>query len=254
MTKRIFTALLASIVVTGCYYYEAPTTVVTVTKESTVDTYVRAPYDVLDLIEPYVRGYFSPSISRYSEYLYPSATPHDPYDLPCYVKADFNGDYISDYAFLFTSETQYYYEWEINTRLIVVLSSSFGMEIAADIELGTVTASYDFPIEEYWAIGYVPAGVHEVATYYNGLETIETTILENDAFFLAELEAVDQSLFFADGGAVYEMEWEDGVLAKKMLDTGISAGTTKKIRLTKSGLAKTSGRILQWRDPSAHVN
>ena len=184
-----------------------------------VNTYVSIPYSVRELIAPYVCGYFSPRTQRYGEYLYPSNTPYDPYDLPCYVRADFNGDGFYDYAFLFSAEDWDYDFWYLTTRLLVVLSTPYGYEISCDLDLGTVYAETYVPVEEYWSICYLPPGYHTLVTYINGVEITETVYLPDDAFFLASLDPDDESIFFAIEDAVYEIEWEEEKLEKRSTDT-----------------------------------
>ena len=193
-----------------------------------VNTYVSMPYTIREIIAPYVRGYFSPRLHRYCEYLYPSNTPYDPYDLPCYVRADFNGDGFYDYAFLFSMEEWDCCYWYLTTKLLVVLSTPYGYELSCDLILGTVYAENDIPIEEYWSICYLPPGYHTLVTWINGVEIIETVYLPNDAFFLASLDPNDESIFFAEGNAVYEIEWEEERLSKRNTDTIVPTREKKK--------------------------
>ncbi len=180
-----------------------------------VDTWLSIPTSVAAAIEPYVAGYFTPELSRYDSYLYPPDKPYACCDLPPYVRTDFNGDYIDDYAFLFSSEFDAGSEWELTTKLIVVLGSHDGPVVAANITLGVVIGSWNVAVEEYWAIGLVPAGSHTLTSWYDGVEASETVYLDHDAFYLAEQETTERSLFYADGRDIYEMGWFDGALAKK---------------------------------------
>jgi hypothetical protein len=182
-----------------------------------VNTYVQAPQSIKALIAPYVQGYFSPQLYRYCDYL--SNPIYDPYDLPCYVRADFNGDLIYDYAFLFSAQECYVDYWNLSTRLIVVLSTPYGMEIACDIFLGTVTADACIPIEEYWSICYLEPGYYTTITYIDGVEITETVFLPNDAFFLASLDPDEEAIFFAVDDVVWEMEWVAEKLTKKRAET-----------------------------------
>ena len=210
-------SLLMSI---GCIgIYEHPSDCDPVDNSAYVNTYVSIPYSIREIIAPYVRGYFSPRTQRYCEYLYPSNTPYDPYDLPCYVRADFNGDGFYDYAFLFSMEEWDNYYWYLTTRLLVVLSTPYGYEICCDLYLGTVYAETYIPIEEYWSICYLPPGYHTLVTWINGVEIIETVYLPDDAFFLASLDPDEESIFYAIGDAVYEIEWEEEKLSKRNTDT-----------------------------------
>jgi hypothetical protein len=179
-----------------------------------VDTYLSLPQDVEDLIAPSVQGYFSPKLSRFCEYLYPTDIPYNSDDLPCYVKSDFNGDGYMDYAFLFSSQEWKNGKWFLTTKLVVVLSTYDGWTIGADEVLGTVTGDASVPIEEYWSIFLVPRGTHTFTTYTNGVKVTKTISLNKDAFYLASLDPTEEAIFYADGLDVYEMS-PDGALAKK---------------------------------------
>lgn len=197
-----------------------------------VNTYVQVPSSIKALIAPYVQGFFSPYLNRYCKYL--SNPIGNPYNLPCYVRADFNGDFIDDYAFLFSAEDIYGHYWDLTTRLIVVLSTPYGMEIACDIYLGTVTADICVPIEEFWGISYLEPGYYTTYTYVNGVEIIETIYLPNDAFFLASLDPEEEAIFYAVDDVVWEMEWVDEKLVKRnagSLNTNAKRG---KIKFKKS--------------------
>lgn len=195
-----------------------------------VNTYLSLLPEVEELIAPSVQGYFSPKLSRYCEYLYPTDIPYNSNDLPCYVKSDFNGDGYVDYAFLFSSQEWDNGEWYLTTKLIVVLSTYDGWTIGADEVLGTVTSDASVPIEEYWSIFLVPKGSHTYTTYTNGVKVTKTISLNKDAFYLASLDPVEEAIFYASGLDVYEMS-PDGVLAKK-------AALSKK--------ATTSDRIIPF--------
>lgn len=200
-----------------------------------VNTYVSIPYTIRELIAPYVQGYFSPRTHRYCDYLYPSNYPYDPFDLPCYVRADFNGDGLYDYAFLFSMEEWDYHFWYLTTRLLVVLSTPYGYVISCDLNLGTVYAEKYVPIEEYWSICYLPPGYHTLVTWINGVEFIETVYLPDEAFFLASLDPDDESIFYAINDAVYEIEWEEERLEKRNTDTIESARGNKKFEKNTEG-------------------
>jgi hypothetical protein len=233
-------ALLASMA--GCYIYDSSvycpeepvetvevTTVIVETEEpsSYIDTYISLPNRIARLIAPYVHGYFSPSTSRYGNFLYYQEYPRTSDNLPCFVKADFNGDYINDYAFLFSAEEQYRSGWSLTTRLIVALSTECCHEVAVDVELGTVEADYSWPIEEYWSICVMPSGSRTYVAYENGAEITETVYLENDAFTVSFLETEERDLMFASGGEMFYMPWEPGSMAKKQALAKRSGG--KKI-------------------------
>ncbi|MBN2189251.1 MAG: hypothetical protein JW699_07340 [Chitinispirillaceae bacterium] len=192
-----------------------------------VDTYISLPGEVKDLIAPAAEGYFTPSLSRYSDYLYPRDLPYNPYDLPCYVRADFNDDGYHDYAFLFSAEEWAYGNWYLTTRLIVVLSTWDGWEIGADEVLGTVYADASVPLEEYWSIFRLSAGSHTFVTERDDMTITKTVTIDRDAFYLASLDPDEESLFYADGGYVYKMS-PDAPLAKKQA-LAKSAGDTKRV-------------------------
>jgi hypothetical protein len=204
-----------------------------------VDTYISLPGEIKDLIAPAADGYFSPSISRYSDYLYPRDLPYNPYDLPCYVRADFNDDGYYDYAFLFSSEEWADGNWYLTTKLVVALSTWSGdYEIGADEVLGTVYADAEVPLEEYWSIFLVPAGSHTFVTEKNGATITKTITLDRDAFYLASLDPDEEALFYADGGYVYEMS-PDEPLAKKQALAKSAGGEKRMIPFSN----KAEGRV-----------
>jgi hypothetical protein len=197
-----------------------------------VDTYIPLPGEVKDLIAPAADGYFSPSISRYSDYLYPRDLPYNSHDLPCYVQADFNGDGYDDYAFLFSAEEWAHGTWYLTTKLVVVLSTWNGYELAADEVLGTVYADESVPLEEYWSIFQVSAGSRTFVTERNGVTITKTISLDHDGFYLASLDPDEEALFYADQGYVYEMS-PDASLAKKQALDKSTGGTTRVIPFNK---------------------
>lgn len=172
-----------------------------------VDSYLSIPSSVLTVIAPYVQDYFSPELSRYCNYLYPKNTPYDPYNLPCYVVADYNGDGYDDYAFLFSMEEWDTDNWYVTTKLIVVLSCFNGYELICDLELGTAYADVCEAVEEFWSICYLPAGYHTVTITTNKVQISETYYLENDGFFLASLDPDEESYFYVENDELYEGDW-----------------------------------------------
>jgi hypothetical protein len=185
-----------------------------ITDNSYVNTYLSIPSDVEELIASTVRGYFSPKLSRYCDYLYPTDLPYNSNDLPCNVRSDFNGDGYLDYAFLFSEQEWDHGEWFLTTKMVVVLSTYDGWTIGADMVLGTVTGDASVPIEEYWSIFLIPRGSHSFTTYTNGVKVTKTITLNKDAFFLASLDPAEEAIFYADGGDVFEMS-PDGTMSKK---------------------------------------
>jgi hypothetical protein len=199
---------------------------VVVIPEPYVDSWISIPYEVKKVIEPYAEGYYSPKLSRYDSYLYPRDLPYDPYDLPCYVRSDFNGDGYDDFAFLFSDDEWEHGDWYLTTKMVVVLSTYDGYTIGADMILGTVTASASVPLEEYWSIFRIPAGKHTFITYKNDVKIIKTVTLYDDGFYLASLDPNEEAIFYADGFDVFEMS-PDGLAKKAALAK--SAGTDKRI-------------------------
>ncbi|MFP4418219.1 MAG: hypothetical protein ACOC4C_01070 [Fibrobacterota bacterium] len=183
-----------------------------------IDSYLSIPYEVKTILEPYVQGYFTPDMHRYPSALYPVDMPDDPDNLPCHVRSDFNGDYIDDFSFLFTSEVYDGGYWYTTTKLLVVLSDRDGYFLAADIILGEIESSCYEP-EEFWAIGLMPSGTHTISTEYNDITVNETITLDDDGFFLISADPLEESIYFAHGCDLYVMEWSNGTyLAKGRAD------------------------------------
>jgi hypothetical protein len=253
-TRILFTTAAVLSATIGCIGYVEPgPTVVCVPEEEEsevviieesgpdVDTWVSAPIHILELIEPYTFDYMSPPLYRYSEYLYDDDVPYDPDNLPCYVRADFNGDYEDDYAFLFSRDTYYDGAWDITTKMIVVLSDGWDYEVAYSGVLGTVTTAYYEDIEEFWAISWLERGEYTVISDYRDA-TVEVTLeLENDAVFLASLDPADEAVYYAVGDEVlrdtfgYPDEYlaKKGTGTKKSLDTYRKEGARKSMPLEK---------------------
>jgi hypothetical protein len=220
----LLTGLIAAL--SGCTFYESPvcypdpeeTTVeIEVYEEEYyyVDTYIPLSSSLARLIAPHVEGYFSPAESRYSDFLYYGDFARSSRNRPCYVRGDFNDDGVDDHAFLFSKEDLYYDYWSLTTRLLVVQSTPYGMELAVDAELGSVEADYSFPIEEYWSIAAMPSGTHTYYTWNGVTEIEETVILDADAFTLTFLETEERDLIYAASDEFYYMPWDPGSLAKK---------------------------------------
>lgn len=203
-----------------------------------VNTWVNPPNAVLDLIAPAVSGYFSPAISRYDNYLYPQDLGYDPDDLPCYVRTDFNGDGYDDFAFLFSSEEWSHGSWYLTTKLVVVLSTNDGYEIAANEILGTVSGDRSVPIEEYWSIYMVTAGSHSVTYVSNGTEVTKTIILDNDAFYLASQDPNEEAIFYASGNSIYETSFMSNTLGKKVVAGPASLAKKAAVPFAKDNSAR----------------
>ncbi len=189
--------------------------------EPYVDTWLPLSFRLKELIEPYADGFFSPEVNRYSDFLYYGDHPRNSFDnAPCYVRADFNGDYVDDHAFLVSAEDLYGDYWSLTTRMIVVLSTRVGPDVLFAEDLGTIEADYEFPIEEYWSICVLPEGTHTYVTTDGVNEVEETVVLENDAFLMTFLETGEQDLFYAEDGELYYMSWNPASLAKKRTTGG----------------------------------
>jgi hypothetical protein len=206
---------------------------------SYVDTYLPLSTSMRKLIAPSVDGYATPSISSYGEYLYPADASYDPDNLPNYVRTDLNGDGYEDYAFLFSSETESGDAWYLTTKLLVVLGTWDGLELATDMTLGTVTADFSTPVEEYWALALMPAGTHSLETWKNGVKKTESITLANDAVYLASLDPNEERLMYASGSTVYESDWLGSGLGKKVLAKASSDSTKRIIPFVKN----ITGRI-----------
>jgi hypothetical protein len=204
-----------------------------------VNTYLNLPSEIIELIALSADGYFSPSLSRYDDYLYPGNTPYDPHDLPCYVRSDFNGDGYDDFALLFSAEEWDHGNWYLTTKLIVVLSTRSGYQIGADEILGTVSGTAGTPIEEYWSIYLVKEGTHTMTTYRNDVKVTKTVTLDDDAFYLASLDPNEEALFYATGNAVHETNALGKRLAKTAAPGTSATGATRIIPFNKNVEGRT---------------
>ncbi len=233
MKKVLMTVVLvvAAGYFSGCVIYEYPTGSRKWGAEEKeyvyIDTYLSIPWEVEYLIEPYVQGYFTPELSRYPHSLYTQDGSEDPYNLPCYVRADFNGDYYDDFAFLFSTDICDGGYWYTETKLLVVLSDGRDYFLSAEINLGEIEREYYDPVE-FWAIGLMPAGRHTVSTTYRGETVTESITLDYDGFYLTSLDS-DESIYFAEDCELFAIEWSNGTyLAKKKADAK-PVLTTRKI-------------------------
>jgi hypothetical protein len=204
-----------------------------------VNTYLHLPAEITDLIAPSADGYFSPALSRYDNYLYPSTAVYDPKDLPCYVRSDFNGDGYDDFAFLFSAEDWNHGSWNLTTKLVVALSTPHGYDIGADEILGTVQGDAGTPIEEYWSIFWVTAGTHSLTTYKNGVKVTKTVTLDDDAFYLSSLDPNEEALFYASGSSIYETNALGKTLAKKQGLSKSASGSARIIPFVKNVEGRT---------------
>jgi hypothetical protein len=189
----------------------------------TVDTHWPVPSAVLDILAPSVQGYFTPEDARYGDFLYYQDTPRGHDNHPSYVRGDFNGDWNTDHALLFTREIGDHCAWTIDTRLLVVLSCHGGYDFALDLELGSVTGDCGYAVEEYWSLCKMPAGVHVYETYCDNVVIEEEVFLEDDAFLLTSLATGEQDLIYAIDHEVYYMPWTPATLAKRPAKPGRTA-------------------------------
>lgn len=202
-----------------------------------VDAYVSIPVEVRELISSHVDGYSMPPVSRYGYMLYPENV-NDPYNLPSYVSSDFNGDNIYDYAYMFSQLSWTDGDWYLKTKMLVVLSTSYGYTIGSEIVLGTVSGHNDTPVEEYWGIRLLPRGTHVVTTYENGYEREESIDLPNDAIYLASVDPDERSVFYAHGTDVHEIVMDMGAVAKKKAGSSDSR-ENRIVKISTSTLKKT---------------
>ncbi|MBD3315218.1 MAG: hypothetical protein GF344_05480 [Chitinivibrionales bacterium] len=232
MRKMIVGLALLGIGLQGCYIdicgpvypepeEESTETIVIINEPvQTVDTHWPIPVAVEELLAPYVQGYFTPKDGRYSDYLYYQDTPRGYDNHPSYVRGDFNGDWGTDHALLFTCETRDACGWNLNTRLLVVLSTYGGYDLTVDMNLGSVSGECGYDVEEYWSICKMPTGVHVYEAVYDDAVVEEEIVLENDAFILTSLATGEKDLFYAVDCDVYYMPWEPASLAKRPARTG----------------------------------
>jgi hypothetical protein len=186
----------------------------------TVDTHWPIPAHVQDLLAPYVQGYFTPGNARYGDFLYYQDTPRGSMNRPSYVRGDFNGDWSTDHALLFTRQIDEYCAWTIDTRLLVVLTSHGGIELVLDMALGSVSGDCGYDIEEYWSLCRMPAGTHVYETVYDDAVVEEEIVLDNDAFLLTSLATGEQDLLYAIDHEIYYMPWKPAALAKRTTKPG----------------------------------
>jgi len=195
-----------------------------------VDAYVYIPDEVKELIAGCVDGYSMPAVERYGYTLYPTDVIRDNYNLPSYVKADFNGDGYSDYAYMFSKVWYDNYQWFLNTRLIIVSSTYYGYTISTDLGLGTVNASNSTPIEEYWAIRLLERGTHTITVDNYAIRKETKVELSNDGIYLASIDPDERSVFYVDNTETHEIVLDLGSIAKK---PALSDRASRKIKLVK---------------------
>ncbi|MFP4014708.1 MAG: hypothetical protein ACLFVQ_11525 [Chitinispirillaceae bacterium] len=216
--RNLLAALVALLTATGCMIVEVPYEDGDEGGEYVeycyVDAYVDIPYEVKVLICDAVNGYAMPPLGRYGSAIHPTGS-YEPYNLPSYVMGDFNGDGYSDYAYMFSKVTWAEGDWYLKTKMLIVVSTCYGYEVASEIVLGTVAGSCDRPVEEYWGIRLLRRGTHTVTTYQNGFEREETIELHDEGIYLASVDPYERSVFYVRGMETYEMRMDMGAIAKK---------------------------------------
>jgi len=205
-------------------------TVVVEEQEPYVDAYVYIPLDIKEIIEERVYGYSMPPVTRYGYTLYPTAAITDNNNIPSYVKADFNGDGYSDYAYMFSKIWYDGSGWMMKTKMLILTSTSYGHTVSAEIDLGTVTGSNATPIEEYWGIRLLGSGTHTVTVSKNGYEKETIVELSNDGLYLASIDPAERSVFYVDGTESHEIVCDLGSIAKK------KAAESRADRIIKVGI------------------
>ena len=199
-----------------------------------VDAYVDIPFEVRKLISDRVNGYGMPPVSRYGYEIYP-VDIGDPYNLPSFVSADFNGDGADDYACMFSALSWNGGDWYLATKCVIVTSTYRGYALSLDLDLGTVTGSADIPVEEYWGIRLLERGRHSVTEFYRD-GSVETAVdLEYDGIYLASVDPDERSVFYAEGNDIYEVAIDFGSVAKKKAGTS-AARADRVVKLTASTL------------------
>lgn len=238
--KNIVIGCAAFGMITGCTLVEVPVTGGEGTgyryEDYDVDAYVAIPYEVRRLIADHVEGYSMPPVSRYGYEIYP-VDLNDPFNLPSYVRSDFNGDGVDDYAYMFSSLSWDGADWFLDTKMLMVTSFSHGYVLSLELDLGTVTGSSAVPVEEYWGIRLLERGIHSVSEFHHGSVVEEGVELLDDGIYLASVNPEERSVFYADGNDVYEIAIDFGAVAKKRV--GAEDPRAKRlIKLTTSTLKK----------------
>jgi hypothetical protein len=236
----ILTACAVSLgLITGCTIVGIPEEeVVYIEDDCYVDAYVAIPYEVKELISSRVDGYSMPPVSRYGYEIYPVEL-YDPHNMPSYVSADFNGDGIYDYAYMFSALSWDGGDWFLETKLLIVNSTLYGYALSLELDLGTVSGDRSIPVEEYWGIRLLEPGIHSVSEFYDGIEIEERVFLEDHGIYLASIDPDERSVFSVHGTDVTEILMDMGAVAKKRAETKNSRAR-RIIRLEKSTLKTTS--------------
>ena len=184
-----------------------------------VDSYVYIPYEIRKLIADYTDGYSMPYVDRYGPEIYPEESPVNSYNLPSYIRADFNGDGYYDYAYMFSKLSWAETSWYNKSKLLVVASTHYGYELSSDYTLGTVTGYANIPVEEYWGIRLLRKGTHTVSIYNSGYIEETRVELDNDGIYLGSIEPEERSVFYVTGTKLNEFYLDMGAVAKKKILT-----------------------------------
>lgn len=237
----ILTACTVSLgTITGCTIIGVPyeEEVVYIEDDCYVDAYVSIPYEVKELMSYRVDGYSMPPVSRYGYEIYPVEL-YDPHNMPSYVSADFNGDGIYDYAYMFSALSWDDGDWYLDTKLLIVNSTRYGYTISLELDLGTVTGRPGIPVEEYWGIRLLEPGIHSVTEFCDGIEIEERIVLEDYGIYLASIDPYERSVFYVEGTEVTEVLIDMGAVAKKKAGANRSRAN-RTIELKKSTLKPAS--------------
>jgi len=247
---RISAVLAGVMAATGCVMVPMPTggpvqsgTTVVIEEEPAVpyvDAYVSIPDEVAWLIADRVAGYSMPPVSRYGYEIYPTSTVYDWDNIPSYVESDFNGDGYSDHAYMFSKVRWSYGDWYLSNRMLVVMSTRDGYELSLDLDLGTVAASADVPVEEYWGIRLLGPGTHTITTDYGTYVQQESVVLEEAGLYLGSLDPAERSVFYVDDNEVYEIRIDMGSIAKRRVAGAAQSRGPREIRFSKNERVKTT--------------
>jgi hypothetical protein len=184
-----------------------------------VDTYVYIPYEIKVLIADCVYGYSMPPLSRYSTGIYPNYGSDDPYNLPSYVRGDFNGDGYYDYAYMFSRLRWSDGFWYLKTKLLIVTSEWDGYKLFAEFDLGTVSADRDTPVEEYWGIRLLRKGTHTVETCSKRTCEKTSISLSEDGIYLGSVDPQERSVFYIERSVLHEITLDLGAISKKKVSS-----------------------------------
>lgn len=182
-----------------------------------IDSYISIPYEIRALIAASVDGYSTPPVDRYGPEIYPDNSIWNTENLPSYIRADFNGDGYSDYAYMFSNVSWSRGAWFLRTKLLVVVSTEYGYVLSSEYVLGTVTAADDIPVEEYWGIRLLRRGTHTVSVYKNGYYEKVSVELDCNGIYLGSIEPHERSVLYITNTELHEMMLDLGSIPKKRI-------------------------------------